>query len=70
MIAALARDCEWQVKGVVVKCLDVVGPLDGEVEAVKLGVQLACDQGFPNVILEGDFKIVIKAIHTGPQILD
>lgn len=35
---------------------------------MTLGVQLACDNGFSKVIFEGDSEIVIKAIHTWPQV--
>lgn len=68
MAAAIAWDCGGQIQGASVKRLDVVDPVEGEAEAVKLGVQLACDLGFENVIFEGDSEIVIMAINAWPYL--
>lgn len=49
VVAAVTWDCEGQIKGAAIKCLDAVDPVEGEVEAAKLGVQLACDKGYSKV---------------------
>ncbi|KAB1215595.1 hypothetical protein CJ030_MR4G001645 [Morella rubra] len=53
-----------------VRQFDPVSPLEGEVEVAKLGVKLACDFGFQQVILEGDFETVMKATQKWPQPVD
>lgn len=70
VIAAVARNSAGQVIGAMVQKLDPVSPLEGEVETAKLGVKLACDQRFQQVILEGDSETVMKAIQSWPHPVD
>lgn len=67
---AITQDCNGQVKGASVKRLNVVDPVEGEVEAVKLGVKLTCNHDFANVILESDSETDIKAINSWPHLTD
>lgn len=67
VIAAILQDCQGAILGDLVKKIVVVDPLESEVEAAKLGMELVINQGFREVILEGDSEIVIKAIQKWPQ---
>lgn len=42
--------------------LGVVEPVVGEAEAALLGVHLALQQSYPNIILESDSEIIVSAI--------
>lgn len=59
---AILRDHQGAICGFKVAKIDVVIPLVGEAEAAKLGVDLAHQEGFSHIILEGDSEVVIKAI--------
>ncbi|KAB1227829.1 hypothetical protein CJ030_MR1G022062 [Morella rubra] len=47
-----------------------VSPLIGEAEAAKVEAELALAAGCINIVLEGDSKVIIKAIQTAPQKVD
>lgn len=50
------------MKGSTFLKIEAVLPLEGEVSAAKLGVELAAKMGFRDIILEGDSAMAIKAI--------
>lgn len=68
--AAIARNSDGQVLGAMVKRLEAMSPLEGEMEATLLGVQMASSHGFQTVFLEGDSETVIKAIKNWPHPVD
>lgn len=48
--------------------IGAVKPVVGEAEAAKMGVHLAIQHGFRNIILEGDSELVTAALQHHPQI--
>ncbi|KAB1221445.1 hypothetical protein CJ030_MR2G013169 [Morella rubra] len=65
--AAIALDFQGVVLVVGVKQIDAVEPLIDEAHAAKMGTELATHMGFRDIILEGDYELVIKAIRAWPH---
>lgn len=70
VVVAIIRDHQGAIRGFKVDNIDAVTPLVGEAEAANMGVDLAHQEGFTQIILEGESEVVIKAIQQFPQQTD